>query len=106
MATLGRCPAPYAPAGRGSTGDLTTSETAEGPAAFLCGNAAGPSERDVARRRSPRRRRRPVARPRDVRPSYFTVTVLTADVLEAPLADTRTRTLYLPFLAGAFHLSE
>ena len=37
----------------------------------------------------------------DVR--YLTVTVLAADVLDAPRCATRTRSLYLPFLAGAFH---
>ena len=37
---------------------------------------------------------------------YFTVTVLTAEVLDEPECVTRTRILYLPFFAGAFHLSE
>ena len=108
MATFGRSCAPYAPAVGGKTGVPTRPRTTEGPAAFPCGNAAGPSERDGgATVVAPDGDAQPVARARATSgSSYFTVTVLTADVLEAPLADTRTRTLYLPFLAGAFHLSE
>ena len=37
---------------------------------------------------------------------YLTVTVFTAELLAVPECVTRTRILYLPFLAGAFHLSE
>lgn len=64
------------------------------------------------------RRRRPWATPpalhsgpsvragRAHRRTYFTVTVLTADVLAVPEYVTRTRILYLPLVAGARHLSE
>jgi hypothetical protein len=37
---------------------------------------------------------------------YLTTTVFTADVCDAETWVTRTRILYLPFLAGAFHFSE
>ena len=80
----------------------TARRCAEGPEALLCGNAAGPSAvRWCSDMRGAAGRRRC-----GTASSYFTVTVLTAEVLDAPLAVTRTRILYLPFTAGAFHLSE
>jgi hypothetical protein len=45
------------------------------------------------------------APPAPIQP-YLTVTVFTAEVLDVPECVTRTRILYLPFLVGAFHLSE
>jgi hypothetical protein len=49
--------------------------------------------------------RRPPGRPPHCeREAYLTVTVLVAEVLDALECTTRTRTLYLPFAVGAFHL--
>ena len=49
--------------------------------------------------------RRGMVRRAAVPSNYLTTTVFTADVCDAETCVTRTRILYLPFLAGAFHLS-
>ena len=77
-----------------------------------CGPTPWGSGRAKGRRRSSAEPRRPFAL--RARPAgagrglllYLTVTVLTAEVFDVPEYVTRTRILYLPFFAGAFHLSE
>lgn len=50
---------------------------------------------------------RPVPEPGAKVPAgYFTTTFFTAEVFDADPRVTRTRILYAPFLAGAFHLRE
>jgi hypothetical protein len=50
--------------------------------------------------------RRGIDRGAAVPSDYFTTTVFAADVFDAERWVTRTRILYVPFLAGAFHFSE
>ena len=73
----------------------------EGPAAFLCGNAAGPS---AVRCCSVRRRRSGAAAERA--PSYFTVTVLTADVLDGAGMRDAHADLVLALLGGRLPLER
>ena len=67
--------------------------------------AGGRRSRPPARRAGPRAPAalRPPA-PADTR--HLTAIFFTAEVFEAPAALTRTRSWYVPFLAGAFHFSE